>query len=85
MAAGVRCLDIQYYDYEYLHVSGPSLKEFNAWDSLPSAFGGTTSTQDDDNRLPVAVRITIVVGDEEDLVEPVTLSTIVYLENAERR
>jgi len=85
MAAGVRCLDIQYYDYLYLGGTGPALKEFNSWDSLPSTIGGTTSTPDDDNKLPVAIRITIVVGDEQDLVEPVKLSTIVYLENAERR
>lgn len=85
MAAGVRCLDIQYYDYQYLDGTGPALKESNSWDSLPSTIGGTTSTPDDDDKLPVAIRITIVVGDEQDLIEPVTLSTIVYLENVERR
>jgi prepilin-type N-terminal cleavage/methylation domain-containing protein len=83
VARGVRQLDVKYYDYVYT-AGIPRLKEYNAWDSRPSSEGGTTSTGDDDNKLPVAVKITIAVGDENDVIKPIRLSQIVYLENARR-
>ncbi len=84
VAASVRQLDVKYYDYDYSGGS-PRLKEYNTWDSLPSTKGGTTIDDYDDNKLPVAVRITIMVGDEGDLIKPIRLSTIVSLDNAGRR
>ncbi len=82
VAVSVRRLDIRYY--KYVGTSPPVLRECVSWDSLPSSMGGTTATDDDNNKLPVAVGISITVGDENDLVEPVTLSTVVHLENASR-
>ena len=46
---------------------------------------GTTVTKEDDDKLPVAVKITVAVGDKDDVIKPIRLSTIVYLENAVRR
>jgi prepilin-type N-terminal cleavage/methylation domain-containing protein len=85
VATSVRQLDIKYYDYESTGGSTPVLKEYDQWDSLPSAKDGTTSTNKDDNKLPAAVKITITVGDKNNLIKGVRLSTIVYLENARRR
>ena len=87
VATSVRQLDIQYYDYDAMG----RLKLYDAWDSRPTDYPGpaeekgTTATKDDDNKLPVAVRITITVGDKDDIIKGVRLSTIVYLENAARR
>ena len=83
VALSVRQLDIKYCDYES---SGGTtrLREYNAWDSLPSKDGGTTSAKDDDNRLPAAVKITITVGDKDDILKGIKLSTIVHLDNASR-
>ncbi|NQT81510.1 prepilin-type N-terminal cleavage/methylation domain-containing protein [bacterium] len=87
VALSVRQLDIKYYDYE--DVGG--LEEYDEWDSRPttisgpSKYKGTTLTKDDDNKLPVAVKITITVGDKDNFIKPIRLSTIVYLENAVRR
>ena len=84
VASGIRELDIKYYDYGTQSTT-PQLKEYLVWDSLPSQHGGTTATKDDDNRLPVAVKITIVVGDENEVMKPIRLSKIVYLDNASTR
>jgi len=81
VATSVRQLDIKYYDY----AATGRLEEYGAWDSRPSTHGGTTPTNKDDNKLPAAVRITITVGDKDNLIKGITLSTIVYLENARRR
>jgi len=84
LATSVRQLDIKYYDY-VRRGALLVLEEYDAWDSRPSLDGGTTPTNDDDNKLPVAVKITIVVGDKDNLIKGLRLSTIVYLENAELR
>ena len=84
VASGVRELDVKYYDYDSQSAT-PRLKEYAAWDSLPSQYGGSTATKDDDNRLPVAVKITIAVADEDDVIKPIRLSKIVYLDNASTR
>lgn len=84
VASGVRQLDVKYYDYGTQSTT-PQLKEYLVWDSLPSQYGGSTTTKDDDNRLPVAVKITIAVADENDVIKPIRLSKIVYLDNASTR
>ncbi len=81
VVGSVRLLEIKYYDYD----NTGSLKEYDAWDSLPSTDRGTTVTKDDDNKLPVAVRITVTVGDKNDIVKGIRLSTLVYLEGPHRR
>jgi len=85
VASGVRELDIRYYDYDTQGGTTPRLKEYLVWDSLPSQHGGMTAAKDDDNRLPVAVKITIAVADENDVIKPIRLSKIVYLDNASTR
>jgi prepilin-type N-terminal cleavage/methylation domain-containing protein len=85
VASGVRELDIKYYDYDTQTGTTPRLTEYPVWDSLPSQYGGSTATKDDDNRLPVAVKITIAVADENDVIKPIRLSKIVYLDNASTR
>jgi prepilin-type N-terminal cleavage/methylation domain-containing protein len=80
VASSVRRLEIRYYYYDDLGI----LKDVPTWDSLPSAKGGGTATKDDDNRLPAAVRITITVGDKDDAIQGIRLSTLVFLENADR-
>jgi prepilin-type N-terminal cleavage/methylation domain-containing protein len=91
LATSVRHLDIKYYDYEDASGSNRRLKEYDQWDSRPTSFPcdsqarGTTLTKDDDDKLPVAVKITVAVGDKDDVIKPIRLSTIVYLENAVRR
>ena len=85
VASSVGQLDIKYYDYDSSGGSNRALKEYDAWDSRPSTDRGTTATKDDDNKLPVAVKITVAVGDKDELIKPIRLSTIVYLENAVRR
>jgi len=84
VATGVRELDIRYYDYDPSGNLRPR-DGYAAWDSLPSKYGGTTGDDYDDNRLPVAVRITIAVADENDVIKPIRLSKIVYLDNASTR
>lgn len=84
VAGTVRQLDIKYYDYEKRGPGAPVLNEYYAWDSLPSSEGGTTRDNYDDNKLPAAVRITVTVGDKDDIVKGIKLSTIVYLENARK-
>jgi prepilin-type N-terminal cleavage/methylation domain-containing protein len=85
VASSVRQLSIQFYDYEDTGGTTRRLTPYNTWDSLPSSKGGSTSTKDDDNKLPVAVRITIAVGDENDVIKPIKLSRIVFLDNAGQR
>jgi hypothetical protein len=91
VAASVHHLDVKYYDYEDISGSNRRLKEYEEWDSRPTSFQcdsqarGSTLTDDDDDKLPVAVKITIAVGDKDELIKPIRLSTIVYLENAVRR
>lgn len=84
VASAVRQLDVRYYDYDTQSTT-PQLKEYLVWDSLPSQYGGSTVSKDDDNRLPVAVKITIAVADENDVIKPIRLSKIVYLDNASTR
>ncbi len=90
VASSVFHLDIKYYDYEDVGTNR-RLKEYEEWDSRPTSFQcdsqarGTTLTDDDDDKLPVAVKITVAVGDKDELIKPIRLSTIVYLENAVRR
>ncbi len=85
VALSVRQLDIKYYAYESTG-STTGLKEYNAWDSLPSSVADKTSRngRDDDNRLPAAVKVTITVGDKNDIIKGIRLSSIVYLDNAGR-
>ncbi len=87
VALSIRQLDIKYFDYD----ATGGLRPYDAWDSRPDDCPGpleqkgTTKYKDDDDKLPVAVRITITVGDKDDIIKGVRLSTIVYLENAARR
>jgi len=88
VALSVRALDVKYYDYD----KDGHFRRYNAWDSRPANIAGpsdqkgTTSfnRRDDENRLPVAVRIKIIVGDQNDVIKPIKLSKIVYLDNARR-
>jgi hypothetical protein len=83
VALSVRQLDIKYCTYE--STGGTTrLKEYNAWDSLPFSPDRTTDDDYDDNRLPAAVKITITVGDKNDIIKGIRLSTIVYLDNSGR-
>ena len=90
VALSVRRLEIKYYDYDDTGRLIPSKRYYDAWDSRPSNYPGdadqkgTTSTEDDDNKLPVAVRITVIVGDKDDIIKGIKLSRIVYLDNARR-
>jgi prepilin-type N-terminal cleavage/methylation domain-containing protein len=97
VATSVLQLEIKYYDYEE-EGGRQVLKEYDAWDSRPYDLAwdadqrGTTRGQsrripdyEDDDRLPVAVKITVTVGDDNGFIKGLRLSTIVYLENAGRR
>jgi len=81
VASGVRQLTLAYYSYDN---AGKLRPRADTWDSRPSHLEGVTPTRDDDNKLPAVVRITITVGDKDDLIKPIRLSTLVLLENANR-